>query len=164
MQNIESILADELALLITDITQRHIAAGQRVTGRTISTLESEVHAAGDAVVGYLSGAPYFGVLDKGSGPFRKKGSDQERKQFIDSLAEWCRARGFPDTGLSPEQYIAAAKRLKWYIGKYGSKTYRDKSRQDKVITPAVAAFQTRVGARVSSLLETQIRNKFFKLQ
>ncbi len=161
MGNLESILAEELDLLVADITQRHIAAGQKVTGRTIASLETEVHDAGDAVVGYLSGAPYFGVLDKGSGPFRKKGSDKERQQFISSLAEWCRARGFPESGLTPQQYVTAAKRLKWYIGKYGSKLHRDPSRQDKVITPAVEALQQRLRGRVSTLIETQIRNKFF---
>ena len=101
------------------------------------------------------------MLDKGSGPARRHGSDKERQQFVSSLADWCRARGFPETGLSQEQYIQAAKRLKWYIGKFGSKTYRDRSRQDKVITPAVEAFEARLRSRTSSLLETQIRNKFF---
>lgn len=161
MENIANILEEGLDALIEDITQRHISLGQRVTGRTIASLEREVHAAGEATVGYLSGAPYFGVLDKGSGPARKKGSDKERRAFIDSLAQWCRMRGFPSSGLSPEQYAVAAKRLKWYIGKYGSKLYRDKSKQDRVITPAVAAFETRLRARTSSLLETHIRNKFF---
>ena len=161
MERLENILADELQLLVADITQRHIAAGQKVTGRTIASLETEVHVAGEAMVGYLSGASYFGVLDKGSGPFRKKGSDRERQQFINSLAEWCRSRGFPESGLTPEQYVTAAKRLKWYIGKYGSKLYRDKSRQDRVISPAVEAFQQRLNGRVSTLIETQIRNKFF---
>lgn len=160
--SIENILADELDALTADITQRHIAAGQKVTGRTIASLETEVHSAGDAVLGLLSGASYFGVLDKGSGPFRRRGSDKEREQFISSLAEWCRERGFPESGLTPEQYVTAAKRLKWYIGKYGSKLYRDKSRQDKVITPAVAAFEGRVRSRLSTLIASEIRNKFFK--
>lgn len=165
MTSIQEYLEEALNLTIADIKRRHVAAGQKVTGRTMNALEARVRAEGNRYIGEIWGRPFTGALETGSAPARKRGTEEERQRFIKQLAEWCRMRGFPEGGLTDEQYERAAKWLKWYIGKYGSRLYRSGGRQD-IITPALQMLSNLMTERLSlyynELMSETIDNNFFK--
>ena len=156
---------------VADIKRRHVAAGQRVTGRTMNALEARARREGTAYVFEILGAKYTGAWETGSRPARKRVSEEERREFIKNLAEWCRLRGFPAASLTAEQYERAARWLKWYIGKHGSALYRKGGRRD-IITPAVQTLQAQVEQYLADYMDKYIatavggggsvENKFFK--
>lgn len=147
--------------LLNDIRRNHEAAGQKVTGKTIGSLESSVTEDGDgALLVQVRGFSYMGVLDTGAQPARRKGTPAEREEMIRNLTEWCRMRGVPESGLTEEKYRQFAKYLKWRINKFGTKLYYDKERQNKVIAPAVERFEERLAEQLSIYYEWQIRNSF----
>ncbi len=145
---------------ILDIRQRHVAAGQRASGRGMASLESRVEGAPDGYVGQVWGLPYVGAWETGRGPARRAGTSQEQIAFVASLAEWCRIRGFPASSLSDEQYIRTARWLRWRINKFGTELYRSGGRRD-IITPAVEALGRRLDELLSVYYESEIENNFF---
>lgn len=111
-ETVEQLVAD----LLDDIRRNHEAAGQKVTGKTISSLESSVLDEGEGSLRVqVSGFSYMGVLDTGAQPARRKGTDEEREEMIKNLTEWCRMRGVPESGLTEDKYRQFAKYLKWRI-------------------------------------------------
>lgn len=156
-ETVERLVAD----LLNDIRRNHEAAGQKVTGKTIGSLESSVTDEGDGgLLVQVRGFSYMGVLDTGAQPARRKGTPAEREEMIRNLTEWCRMRGVPDSGLSEEKYRQFAKYLKWRINKFGTKLYYDKERQNKVIAPAVERFEERLSEQLSVYYEWEILNAF----
>lgn len=162
MKNIRQDIGDLLDEFVAGIRRRHEALGQKATGKSIASLESRLFDNGGLdFTAQLLGFSYLGTFDKGSGPHRRRGTDEARAEFIRSLTEWCRVRGFPASGLTEEQYLRTAKWLKWRLGKFGSKRYRDKSMQDKVITPEIEIFESNLQKLLSVYFDAQFENKFF---
>ena len=164
MQDLHNILDNAIAEAIDQIKQASTAAGQKVTGRTLASLEGRVTVQDNGnFVAEILGRPFFGALETGTSPARHKGSDAARKQFITDLALWCKARGFTSTGLSDEQYQRIATWLSWYLKKHGSKLHRDGGRRD-IFTPAVDALTQRLLEDIPTLFSQQIVNNFTRLQ
>jgi hypothetical protein len=162
MQSIHDIIDQCLDEFVDGIRRRHIAEGQKATGKSIASLEKQLFDNGGLnFTAQLFGLPHLGTFDKGAGPHRKRGTDEQRAEFIRSLTEWCRVRGFPSSGLTEEQYLRTANWLKWYIGKFGTRRHRDKALQDKVITPEIVAFEKRLNDRLMAYFDLQFDNKFF---
>ena len=159
MTSIQEDIKAALDDCITDIRQRHVAAGQRASGRGMASLEGSVECAGDGYVGRIEGLPYVGAWETGRGPARKAGAPQEQAAFVASLAEWCRIRGFPASSLSDEEYIRTARWLRWYINRFGSKLYRAGGRRD-ILTPATEALMQRLEQIASAWYEAEVREKF----
>lgn len=162
MANIQEVVSNLISEMFADIRQNARAEGHHVTGKTVGSLEQRYRKEDGADIFEVWGYPHIGALDTGSAPARKRVTDAEREEFIRNLTEWCRARGFPSGGLSPEQYRSAAKFLKWYIGKYGSRLYRTPSKQYRVIRPAVEEFERKLSTSLSAFYEAEITNKFSK--
>lgn len=160
METINESVSKLISEMFADIKANAQAAGKVNTGKTIASLEQRYRNDGGVHIFEVWANKYFGALDTGSAPARKRVSNSEREAFIRELAAWCAAKGFPQGGLTPEQYTRAAKWLKWYIGKYGSKTYRTPSLQNKVIAPAVGRFEERLEQRLSAFYEAEINNTF----
>ena len=163
MTNIHDDIKAALDDCITDIRQRHVAAGQRASGRGMASLESSVERAGDGYVGRILGLPYVGAWETGRGPATKSGAPQEQAAFVASLAEWCRIRGFPASSLSDEEYIRTARWLRWYINRFGSKLYRTGGRRD-IFTPATEALTRRLEQLAAAYYEAEVRENFNQKQ
>lgn len=156
-ETVEQLVTD----LLDDIRRNHEAAGQKVTGKTISSLESSVLDEGEGSLRVqVSGFSYMGVLDTGAQPARRKGTDEEREEMIKNLTEWCRMRGVPESGLTEDKYRQFAKYLKWRINKFGTRLYYEKDRQNKVIAPAVERFEERLAEQLSVYYEWEVMNAF----
>ncbi len=163
MTDIKAQIGGLLDEFVAGITRRHIALGQKVTGKTIASLERQLFDNGGLnFTAQLLGRPYFGVLDKGAGPAKRRGTDEERAEFIRSLTEWCRIRGFPSGGLTEAQYLRTAKWLKWRINKFGTRMHNNPSMQDKVITPEIAIFEDKLEKALNVWFDDEIDNRFFK--
>ena len=157
-------IREDVSQLITemfaDIRRNAIGSGHYDTGKTIDSLEQRYREDGGVMTFEVWANKYFGALDTGSAPARRRGSDAEREEFLRQLAGWWQRKGFPQGGLSPEGYMRAAKWLKWYIGKFGSYVYRHPAEQNKVIAPAVTRFEGRLEERIKAFYEAEIDNAF----
>lgn len=160
MRDIPNGIRAALDDCIADIRQRHVAAGQRASGRGMASLEARVEDGAEGYVGQIWGLPYVGAWETGRGPAKRAGTPQEQIEFVASLAEWCRIRGFPASSLTDEQYIRTARWLRWRINKFGTKLYRSGGRRD-IITPAIEALEARLEKLLSVYYETEIENNFF---
>lgn len=159
MENINVILQDAVNEAIAEIKANSRSAGQVATGKTLKSLEGRVEVSQSGYTAMILGRKYFGALETGSGPARRKGTDAERRQFIDNLKEWCKVRGFTRSGLSDEQYERLAKWLAWRIKKYGTTLYQKGGRKD-IFTPAVDKLTATLLNSLSSLFAQQIVNDF----
>lgn len=148
--------------MFADIKANAVREGKVNTGKTIASLEQRYTPEAGRHVFEVWANKYFGALDTGSAPARRKGTDAERAAFLRELAAWCSAKGFPSAGLTPEQYERAAKWLKWYIQKNGSYLFRHPAEQYRVIRPAVARFEERLEQKLTALYEAEIENIFTK--
>lgn len=161
-------IKEDVSQLITemfaDIKHNAQATEHYDTGKTVESLEQRYREDGGVMTFEVWANKYFGTLDTGSAPARRRGSDAEREEFIRQLAGWCQRKGFPQAGMTPEQYTRAAKWLKWYIGKFGSYVYRHPAEQGKVIAPAVARFEGRLEQRLTAFYEAEITNTFTSRQ
>lgn len=163
-ETISEAIGKELQRCVDDIKRRHVAAGQVATGKTLRSLEWRLRKEGTRYIGEVLGRPFFGALETGSRPARRRGTDEERREFVRSLTEWCRVRGFPSSGLTAEQYERAANWLRWYLVKFGSKLYRSGGRRD-IFTPAVEMLTKNVSDHLSlyydELIKAEITNNFY---
>lgn len=159
MKKADIIIASALDDAIEEIRSNSRAAGQVVTGKTLKSLYREVVPEADGYTARLYGRAYFGALETGSGPARKRGTDAELEEFQRNLEEWCRIRGFPSSGLTPEQLTRVAKWLRWRLNKYGSRLYRKGGRKD-IFTPAVENFEERLTEQLTSFYSTEVENLF----
>lgn len=146
--------------MFADIRTNAVREHKVNTGKTIASLEQRYRSDPEGHIFEVWANKYFGALDTGSAPARRKGSDAERAAFLRELAAWCSAKGFPTVGLTPEQYERAAKWLKWYILKNGSYLHRHPAEQYRVIRPAVERFEERLVERLSIFYEAEITNTF----
>lgn len=83
----EHLLAEFLNKLRAEIIQNATAAGNNVTGKTLSSLE--VITQGNT--GKLQGAPYIMVLEDGRGP--SKGGSSSGSKLQDKIYEWIENKG-----------------------------------------------------------------------
>lgn len=160
MQSIRDIISIALDECIVDIKQRHVAAGQRASGRGMASLESRMEEGDGFFRGDILGFAYIGAWEAGRGPAKRSGTPAEQIEFLASLAEWCKIRGFPSSSLTDEQYIRIAKWLKWYINKFGTKLYRNGGRKD-IITPAIEALGEKLQKALEVYYTQEITNNFF---
>lgn len=160
MKSIQEIIVSALDEMIAEIKDNSTRARQVATGKTLKSLERVVYSEGGLTYSaQLLGRPFFGALETGSAPARRKGTDKEREEFRRSLEEWCRVKGFPKAGLTEDQLRRAAERLRWYLLRYGSSLYRRGGRKD-IFTPAVESFEERLSNGLLSLFETEVINSF----
>lgn len=80
------IMSQFLEAVRNDIIQEHIAQGQRVTGKTLESLEISVND----IKGTLSAAGYIGVLEDGRRP--------GKFPPISKMAQWIQDRGIVPKG------------------------------------------------------------------
>lgn len=157
-------IREDVSRLITemfaDIKRNAQGSGHYDTGKMIGSLEQRYRNEDGVMTFEVWANKYFGTLDTGSAPARRRGSDAEREEFLRQLAGWCQRKGFPQAGLSPEGYARAARWLKWYIGKFGSYVYRHPAEQGKVIAPAVTRLEGRIESRVAAFYEAEITDTF----
>lgn len=160
MKRPEEIIGSAIDEAIDEIKSNSRAAGQVVTGRTLKSLSKEVINEGEgSFTARIYGRAFFGALETGSGPARKRGTDAEREEFQRNLEEWCKIRGFPASGLTPEQLTRVAKWLRWRLNKYGSRLYRKGGRKD-IFTPAVEHLDENLRERLTSFYEVEIADLF----
>lgn len=160
MKRPDTVIASALDEAINEIKSNSRAAGQVVTGRTLKSLSREVIAEADGTfTARIYGRAFFGALETGSGPAHRRGTDAEREEFQRNLEEWCRIRGFPASGLTPEQLTRVAKWLRWRLNKYGSRLYRKGGRKD-IFTPAVENLDASLTERLTSFYEIEMENLF----
>lgn len=150
------------AEMVADIRNNSRAAGQVATGKTLASMEVRQGTTDNGGLRLeLWARAYFGALDTGSRPARRKGSEAEREQFIRQLTEWCKLRGVPSAGLGDERYRSFAKFLKWHINKYGTALYRNPSKQYKVIKPATDRFEQRLTYALRAWFDKTVANEFY---
>lgn len=149
----ERIVREELEALKNDIIQKHIAAGQRTTGRTASAFSIVSHPTGGA----LLGANYSGVLERG----RKPGKTPYN--FSEIIKKWIIAKGLtftPNANETAEEALNRyARAIAWKIKKQGSRLHRDVGSRPDIFTTATERFTIRLAERYAA----DFSNKIFKL-
>lgn len=160
---IEDEIRKALTDCVNDIKRRSTAAGQVASGKTLASLEVKMRNEGAAIIGEIWGRPYFGALETGSRPARRKGTAASRQAMVADMKEWCRIRGLT-AGMTDKQAENFARWLSWYIKRNGSALYRKGGRRD-IITPAVQATKEQLSERLGVYYEQRItqdiNNKFF---
>jgi len=163
MATIEEMMRKALDDCVADIKRRSTQAGQVASGRTLASLEVRMRREGESIIGEIWGRPFFGALETGSRPARRRGTTASRQAMVADMKEWCRIRGLT-AGMTDKQAENFARWLSWYIKRNGSALYRKGGRRD-IITPAVEATKNelaeRLGAYFEQLLTHDINNKFF---
>lgn len=158
-------MADIVDELMADMVQgiRHNArmAGKNVTGATLRSLHYAVQTETDGgAEATLWARKFFSTLETGRGPARKKGSDADRARWQAAMKEWCRMRGFPQSGLEDEAYERAARFLRWYINRNGDALWRKGGRKD-IFTPEIANFKARLRERLMALSRATITETLY---
>lgn len=163
MATIEEMMHKALDDCVADIKRRSTQAGQVASGRTLASLEVRMRREGESIIGEIWGRPFFGALETGSRPARRKGTTASRQAMVADMKEWCRIRGLTN-GMTDKQAENFARWLSWYIKKHGTKLYRQGGRRD-IITPALEATKEqlaeRLGVYYEQILTHDINNKFF---
>ena len=108
-KEIKGILNDELGNLRQRIIENHIQAGQKASGRTISSLRVFV----DDNHGILFGRQAFGVLETGRGPGKVP------KGFYQVIQQWMEDKGIKVKKPKSFAYLVARK-----IAKEGTELHR----------------------------------------
>ncbi|MCD8265624.1 MAG: hypothetical protein LUC33_00575 [Prevotellaceae bacterium] len=158
----EAILTEELTALKERITANHIAAGQRVTGKTAESMQVTVTPDEEGgLTGLLSGRAYFGVLETGSRPWTnphyKTAKDGHTwpsapKWFIDIIAQWA-----SDKGLD----IASPWGVATKIMTQGSRLYREGGRTD-IYSEEIEAAVRAISDRILALFDVQLTNSLLR--
>ena len=158
MSDIRNILADSIDEAISAIRNKIPNA----TGESAASLERVVIEGGEyTFTARLLARPYFQTLETGRGPYT--GAEVgARGAFADRLAEWCRIRGFPSSGLTPEQYSRAARWLAWYINRYGDKQFRSGKTRD-VYSSVVEQLSDNVERRLAGLFWTTVQTRLNRI-
>lgn len=139
---VHRIVQEELAKAKANISENIEREGKRATGKTAEGMAVTVADEGSAVVGTLSGRPFFGALETGSKPWAKQ-YKRVPKFFADIIAEWADAKG---VDIPP--YAIATK-----IMREGSKQYRDGA-ITTVYSEEIDATVERINERVMGLFDT----------
>lgn len=143
------ILSDNVDKLIVDITERHKAAGQRVTGRTISSLEKKLITNGIQ----LLGAEYIGVLERG------RSAGKVPKEFAEIIKKWIVAKGLSFKDNADLNRFANA--IAWKIRTEGTELYRSNMTKDIFTTP-IYDFKERLTKELSEYVTADLKSKIFK--
>lgn len=112
---IKGILGEELESLRQRIIENHIRAGQKASGKTISSLRVDVNDN----KGTLFGRQAFGVLETG----RKPG--KVPKGFYQIIQQWVKDKGIQVENPKSFAYLVARK-----IAREGTELYRQGGRAD----------------------------------
>lgn len=139
---VHRIVQEELAKAKANITENIEREGKRATGKTAEGMAVTVADEGSAVVGTLSGRPFFGALETGSKPWAKQ-YKRVPKFFADIIAEWADAKG---VDIPP--YAIATK-----IMREGSKQHREGA-ITTVYSEEIDATVERINERVMGLFDT----------
>lgn len=108
-------IAPELNAFVSAITSKSMYRGVPIPRSIIDQIEIEIRADGGGVL-----APYwFSVLEHGRG--RRKSNKDHGLVYI--IEKWMRKRNM-FTSKTPEGQFAEAKRMTWYINKYGNEQFR----------------------------------------
>lgn len=153
------ILADELEQLRVKIIQRHIAAGQKASGRTAKSLHVEVKTG----EGILWGKSPFGVLETG----RKAG--KVPSNFTGIIKQWLKDKGIQATPIPyktdrPHKYTPQERgqnTLTYFIArkiaKSGTKLFRDGGRSD-IYSNVIPITTKKIGERITKLLNLTMQS------
>lgn len=112
---VKGILNEELEALRQRIIENHIHAGQRASGRTISSL----HVSVDNNHGILFGRQAFGVLETGRGPGKVP------KGFYQVIQQWVEDKGIKVEKPKSFAYLVARK-----IAKEGTRLHQLGGREE----------------------------------
>lgn len=112
---VKGILNEELEDLRQRIIENHIRAGQRASGRTISSL----HVSVDDNHGILFGRQAFGVLETGRGPGKVP------KGFYQVIQQWVEDKGIKVEKPKSFAYLVARK-----IAKEGTRLHQLGGREE----------------------------------
>lgn len=147
----KSTLSELFEEAITEIRTRHIAAGQKASGKTAASLAYEVTDSG----GKITGRGYFATLETG----RKPGATP--KGFREIIKKWAVDKGiqvepYEYKSDRPHKYTAQEAGLNRFAGavankirKQGTVLFREGGRKD-IYTPALDALTEKI---TLSLLE-----------
>lgn len=147
---VDEIISKNFDILISDVKTRHSQAGQKVTGKTINSLQKDIIESGHHV---LYGNQYIGVLEHGRRPGKVP------YNFIQILREWANAKGI--TFENEKQAQRWLNYNLWSIKTFGTKMYRTKQTLDIFTTP-IEQFKNRLSQELSDGIEIQITNNIFK--
>ncbi len=108
-------IVEELKRFVNEIGQKSMFSGQRISQSLLDKLEIEERENGAGVL-----APFwFPVLQKGRGP-RKNTKDH---QLWKKIFAWMQHRNMFQS-VTEAGRVSEAKRMTWYINKYGNKHFR----------------------------------------
>ncbi len=111
-------LKPELSEMIQGISQRNMYSGNKIPEsimRMFTIIENDLHIGIEVPF-------WLGVLERGRGP-RKSTQDSG---LWKKIYKWMESRGMFRSE-TPKGKINEAKRLTWYINKYGNKHFRSKT-------------------------------------
>lgn len=158
MTSIRNILADSIDEAISAIRSNIPNA----SGESAASLQRVIiEEAEYSFTAQLLARPFFANIETGRGPYTGAEVGQQGA-FADRLAEWCRIRGFPSSGLTPEQYSRAARWLSWYINRFGDKQFRSGSRRD-IYSSAIEQLTDNVERRLAGLFWTTVQTRMNRI-
>jgi hypothetical protein len=156
----QDIVREELDALKERITKNSVSAGQRVTGKTLGSMVVTTGISGDVINGEIGAWQFFGILETGSGPWRKvpmretksgKKIPTSPRWFTDIIARWLEAKG-----LSYNAFLVA----RGIILK-GSRLHREGGRTD-IYSNEIPATVENIKARIAGLYEAQMMNSLLR--
>lgn len=146
---INQLLENEINLFRQDIVTTLQQAGKTATGHTTNAIQTSTrdkHAT-------LEAPSYLFTLENGRGPAR--GSNSSKQQFIENLKEWIVAKGISYKDENDLQRLAGF--FRWYINKFGTKQFRQGSRQD-IITSAIDKLTQSVNEKIPKVYTNGLAN------
>lgn len=144
LEQVETIVREELDALRQKIVENITRTGKRASGRTQDSLVVNVAQEGGSIVGTIDGRAFFGALEIGSRPWRNQYA-RPPKFFIEIIEDWMRDKGM--TG--------DAGGIAYTIMRRGSAQYRNGARTD-VYSDDIVKTMDEINRRVGGLFEAQI--------
>jgi len=114
-----TILSQTGNTVVDQIRQNLASTGTNATGKTSSSLRFEVIDQTDTQILRIIGKPFFKVVETGRKPTPEY--TKPSKEFVESIKEWCRARGKEEK---------AAYGIALSIHQKGTKLFRSGGRED----------------------------------
>jgi hypothetical protein len=152
MSTASEILQHGLTKLKDDIIARHIAAGQKASGRSAAAFEVKITG---ELSGELWGPVYAGVFETG------RRSGKAPFDFKDIIMDWAAAKrlSFPDRK-SFERWASA---VAWKIRREGTAMYRTGKTEDIFDTP-MRDFEEYLAGELSDWYSVNVANMIFSQQ
>ncbi len=142
-----NILSQTGTTVVDQIRQNLASSGTNATGRTSSSLRFEVIDQTDKQILRIIGKPYFKVVETGRKPTPEYTNPS--KDFVESIRQWCIARGKDEK---------AAYGIAKSIHQKGTKLFRSGGRED-IFTNVITDDPV---ASVSKSVLTQFTNEYLK--